>query len=94
MTYFLRGLAALPEGGDRAGSDPGLTPGTGADQVCDGPERSARTHPAEEDGSEPLPPFLDGEDGPADGEPDLGYAIAAEGGWSLKGEIAQAATPG
>ncbi|KMO37507.1 ParB/RepB/Spo0J family partition protein [Methylobacterium aquaticum] len=33
---------------------------------------------AEEDGSEPLPPFLDGEDGPADGEPDLGYAIDAE----------------
>ena len=31
---------------------------------------------AEEAGSEPLPPFLDGEDGPADS--DTGYAIAAE----------------
>jgi ParB family chromosome partitioning protein len=31
---------------------------------------------AEEAGSEPLPPFLDGDDGPADG--DMGYAIAAE----------------
>ncbi|KMO39329.1 ParB/RepB/Spo0J family partition protein [Methylobacterium aquaticum] len=31
---------------------------------------------AEEAGSEPLPPFLDGEDGPVDG--DMGYAIAAE----------------
>ncbi|AWI91903.1 DNA-binding protein (plasmid) [Methylobacterium sp. DM1] len=28
--------------------------------------------------SEPLPPFLDGEDGSADGDPDMGYAIAAE----------------
>ena len=36
---------------------------------------------AEEAGSErsePLPPFLDGEDGPADADPDMGYAIAAE----------------
>jgi ParB family transcriptional regulator, chromosome partitioning protein len=28
--------------------------------------------------SEPLPPFLDGEDGPAEADPDMGYAIAAE----------------
>ncbi len=28
--------------------------------------------------SEPLPPFLHGEDGPADADPDMGYAVAAE----------------
>ncbi|MCF4130101.1 ParB/RepB/Spo0J family partition protein [Methylobacterium sp. SyP6R] len=33
---------------------------------------------AEGGASEPLPPFLDGEDGPADADPDMGYAIAAE----------------
>ncbi|KMO22445.1 DNA-binding protein [Methylobacterium indicum] len=33
---------------------------------------------AEEAGSEPLPAFLDGEDGPGDGDHDMEYAIAAE----------------